>query len=160
MYVVDVTAGAKRILLVDDDRDTRSWLMQYLVELGYEPHGALDGDHALRSAIALRPDLILLDVYLPRPKYAVEFATRYRDRVGPDDRAPIIAMSSSSELTELAQQIGANDTLAKPFELGALVKLLGKYLDEPAEQPAAVPEEPVAADGVVDLVPQPETGPA
>jgi CheY-like chemotaxis protein len=149
----------KRILLVDDDRETRSWLAEYLVELGYEPHTALDGDHALRSVIALRPDLILLDVYLPSPAFALQFATRYRDRVPADYRAPIIAMSASDQLATLAQQIGANDTLAKPFELSALVKLLGKYLDEPAEPPSVETAEPAPA-ATTELTPQPENGSA
>jgi len=149
----------KRVLLVDDDPDTRGWMSGYLAELGYEPHVALDGDHALRSAIALRPELILLDVFLPSPAFALQFAARYRDRVPPDRRAPIIAMSASDQLPTLAQQIGASDTLAKPFELGALAKLLAKYLDEPAPAPLAEAPEPAPAE-ITDLAPQPETGPA
>jgi CheY-like chemotaxis protein len=150
---------AKRVLLVDDDPDTRSWMSGYLAELGYEPHVALDGDHALRSAIALRPELILLDVFLPSPAFALQFAARYRDRVPPDRRAPIIAMSASDQLPTLAQQIGATDTLAKPFALSALAKLLGKYLDEPAPVPVVEVTEPVPLE-TTDLAPQPETGPA
>ena len=148
----------KRILLVDDDRDTRSWLAEYLIELGYEPHSALDADHALRSAVALRPDLILLDVYLPSPAFALQFASRYRDRVSPEARAPIIAMSASDQLATLGQQIGANDTLSKPFELGALVKLLAKYLDEPAVAPIAERDQVPAS--TTELAPQPENGSA
>ena len=149
----------KRVLVVDDDPDTRSWMSGYLTDLGYEPHAALDGDHALRSAITLRPELILLDVYLPSPTYALQFAAHYRDRVPADRRAPIIAMSASDKLPALAQQIGASDTLAKPFELSALAKVLGKYLDEPAPAPPVEAPEPVPAEGTA-LAPQPETGPA
>ena len=148
----------KRVLLVDDDRATRRWLADFLVELGYELHVAVDGDHAARSALALRPDLILLDVYVPSPDFALRFAERYRERVSADARAPIIAMSSSSDLATLAQQIGANETLSKPFELNDLAKLLSKFLDEPAERPAAEPDP--APTGSGDLVAQPETGPA
>ena len=90
--------AAKRVLLVDDDPETRGWMTEYLAELGYEAHVALDGDHALRSAVALRPELILLDVYLPTPSQALRFAARYRDRVPADRRVPIIAMSSSDQL--------------------------------------------------------------
>jgi CheY-like chemotaxis protein len=152
--------AAKRVLLVDDDPNTRTWMSGYLAELGYEPHVALDGDHALRSAIALAPELILLDVFLPSPAFALQFAARYRDRVPADRRAPIIAMSASDQLPALAQQIGATDTLAKPFELSALAKLLGKYVDEPAApMPLAEAPEAAPAEGT-DLAPQPETGPA
>jgi CheY-like chemotaxis protein len=151
-----LSAPPKRILLVDDDRDTRSWLVEYLVELGYDAHVALDGDHALRSAIALGPDLILLDVFLPRPKFALDFATRYRDRVPAEKRAPIIAMSASADLPALAQQIGANDTLTKPFELGVIARVLAKFLDDPVETAIVDAPEPSAPE----LTPQPETGPA
>jgi len=151
--------AAKRVLVVDDDPDTRSWMSGYLAELGYEPHVALDGDHALRSAIALAPELIMLDVYLPSPAFALQFAARYRDRVPADRRAPIIAMSANDQLPALAQQIGATDTLAKPFELSALAKLLGKYLDEPAPTPVVETPDPAPVQGT-DLAPQPETGPA
>ena len=149
----------KRVLVVDDDPDTRSWMNGYLAELGYEPHMALDGDHALRSAIALRPELILLDVFLPNPAFALQFASRYRDRVPADRRVPIIAMSASDQLPVLAQQIGATDTLAKPFELSVLAKLLGKYLDEPAAALLVDAPDHVPAEGT-DRAPQPETGPA
>jgi CheY-like chemotaxis protein len=149
----------KRVLVVDDDPETRTWMSGYLADLGYEPHVALDGDHALRSAIALRPEFILLDVYLPTPAFALQFAARYRDRVPADRRAPIIAMSASDQLPALAQQIGASDTLAKPFELSALAKLLSKYLDEPAPPPLVEATEPAPVEGT-DLPPQPETGPA
>ena len=149
----------KRILLVDDDRETRRWLAEYLVELGYELHIALDGDHAVRSALALRPDLILLDVYVPSPAFALRFADRYRERVSAEARAPIIAMSSNADLATLGQQIGANDTVSKPFDLGALAKLLGKFLDEPAAAPGVAPVGESAAESL-ELLPQPEIGPA
>ena len=150
----------KRILIIDDDRETRSWLAEYLADLGYEPIPALDAVHGLRSAIAVRPDLILLDVYLPKPTFALQFATRYRDRVPADGRAPIIAMSANADLAALAQQIGASDTLAKPFELSALVKVLGKYLDDPIQAPAAETATEQAPAPAPDLTPQPETGSA
>jgi len=152
--------AAKRVLVVDDDPDTRLWMTGYLTDLGYDAHVALDGDHALRSAIALGAELILLDVFLPNPEFALQFAARYRDRVPPDRRAPIIAMSASEQLPELAQQIGAADTLPKPFELGALAKLLGKYLDEPAPAPVVDAPEQVPVEGTAILAPEPETGPA
>jgi CheY-like chemotaxis protein len=147
----------KRILLIDDDEAMRRWFPDYLADLGYETHTALDAEHALRSAIALRPDLIILDVYLPEPSFAVRFAGRYRERVSAEHRAPIIAMSASDKLEALAQQIGANDVLQKPFDLSALVKLLGKYLDDPAD--AQVPE-PAIEIPPSDAVGQPEGGTA
>lgn len=146
----------KRVLLVDDDEAIRRWLGEYLGDLGYEAHSAVDGEHAIRSAIALRPDLILLDIYLPDPSFAIRFAEAYRERLPSDQRAPIVVISGTDRLDELAQRIGADATLAKPFELSEVTKLLVKFLD-PAETPTAQPESPAP---VADLTPQPESGPA
>ena len=152
-------SSRKRILLVDDDPEIRQSLSQCLVELGHEPHVALDADHALRSAVALRPDLILLDVYLPDPAFALRFASRYRDRVPAESRPPLIAMSGSDQLAALAQQLGATDTLSKPFDIGALEKILRKYLADPAPPVETAPTDPTASLSS-EPVPQPETGAA
>lgn len=146
----------KRILIVDDDEAIRRWLGGYLGDLGYEAHGAVDGEHAIRSAIALRPDLILLDIYVPDPSFAIRFAEAYRERVPSDQRAPIVVISGTDRLDELAQRIGADAILAKPFELSEVTKLLVKFL-EPAEVATAESESPAPA---AELTPQPETGPA
>ena len=146
----------KRVLIVDDDEAIRRWLGEYLGDLGYEAHSAVDGEHAIRSAIALRPDLIVLDIYVPDPSFAIRFAEAYRERLPSDQRAPIVVISGTDRLDELAQRIGADATLAKPFELSEVTKLLVKFLD-PAETPTAQPESPAP---VADLTPQPESGPA
>ena len=147
----------KRILVIDDDDAIRRWLTEYLVDLGYETQVAVDGDHAIRSAVALRPDLILLDVRVPRPASALRFAERYRERVPADRRAPIIAMSAGNDLEAVAQQLGANDALPKPFELSALVKILAKYLEDPVPAPTPEAADPALAP---EITPRPETGPA
>lgn len=149
----------KRILVVDDDDAIRRWLSESLDDLGYEPQVAVDGEHAIRSAAALDPDLILLDVRVPRPEAALAFAAQYRDRVSAERRAPIIAMSAGDDLDALAQQIGANDVLPKPFDLTALVKMLAKYLDDPIAPPAPEPAD-ASPSRDPDLAPQPETGAA
>lgn len=148
----------KRVLVIDDDEAVRRWLGEYLGDLGYEAYSAVDGEHGIRSAIALRPALILLDLYVPDPSLAIRFADAYRERVPAEERAPIIVISGTDRLDELAQRIGADATLAKPFELGEVTKLLVKFL-EPAEIPAPQPE-PESAAPAAELAPQPETGSA
>ena len=92
---------------------------------------------------------------MPDPAFAVRFAEAYRERVPSEQRAPIVVISGTDRLEELAQRIGADATLAKPFELGQLTKLLVKFLEAPAESPAAD-----AAAVVPDAMPQPEAGSA
>src|SRR5258707_15277583 len=86
----------KRILVIDDDDAIRRWLTEYLVDLGYETQVAVDGDHAIRSAVALRPDLILPDVRVPRPASALRFPERYREPGPADRRAPTLPIGAGN----------------------------------------------------------------
>lgn len=128
------------MLVIDDDPAIRRLVAGLLVEEGYDAQTALDGEHAQRSAAALHPDLIILDVHVPEKELALRFAEVYRDRVPAERRAPIIALSGASDLEEVGQQLGASAFLRKPFDVDELLRLVTKLLPEPA------PAEPVAAD--------------
>ena len=91
--------GRKRVLVVEDDPDVRQLVAGLMVDAGFDAQTAVDGDHAIRSAAALKPDLIILDVYVPKAELAIRFAQEYRRRVRAENRAPIIAMSSKTEAT-------------------------------------------------------------
>jgi len=99
-----------------------------MVDAGFDAQTAVDGDHAIRSAAALQPDLIILDIYVPEAELAIRFAQEYRRRVRAEDRAPIIAMSARPDLESFAQQIGATNYLRKPFDNEELVNLAKKVL--------------------------------
>jgi CheY-like chemotaxis protein len=134
--------AGRRVLVVDDDPAIRRLVAGLLVEAGYDAQTAVDGDHALRSVVALQPDLIVLDVHVPEREMALKFAQAYRERVGPGARAPIIALSGSSDLLEVGQQLGADGFLQKPFDIDELLRLVTKFLPEPvadAAEPAAAP---------------------
>lgn len=61
-----MTRRRRRVLIVDDDRLLRTVLGKILDQNGYEVHCAADGREALRAVPRLRPDLLLLDVMMPR----------------------------------------------------------------------------------------------
>ncbi len=128
------------MLVIDDDPAIRRLVAGLLVEEGYDAQTALDGEHARRSAAALHPDLIILDVHVPEKALALRFAEDYRDRVPAERRAPIIALSGASDLEEVGQQLGASAFLNKPFDVEELLRLVTKLLPEP------LAAEPVAAD--------------
>jgi CheY-like chemotaxis protein len=56
---------ARRVLVVDDDRDNRELLVELLASEGYQVSSASDGRQALAEAHATRPDVILLDLMMP-----------------------------------------------------------------------------------------------
>ncbi len=116
-----------RILVVDDDRRVLELLDLALSAHGFQVLTALDGEEALRQALDERPDLVVLDVRLPR-KGGLDVCEALR-RDPEDGTVPIILVSASAE-TEMRIQgfaRGADDYLGKPFspkELIARVKRL------------------------------------
>jgi len=152
----------KRVLVVDDDPDVRRLVSIILGDAGYDPQTAVDGEHALRSALALKPDLIILDLHVPETSLAVRFADTYRERVAAERRAPIVALSGSDDLEAVGQRLGASAFVKKPFAVDELLQVAAKFLADPvhavetdaapaeidAPPPGALPEaEPGTATG-------------
>lgn len=127
------------MLVIDDDPEIRHFVGSLLVDAGYDAQTAIDGDHGVRSALALRPDLIILDIHVPEKALAFRFAQIYRERVTADSRAPIVVMSGADDLVETGQQLGAVGFLRKPFDIDALLQLVSKYLPDPVADDAAEP---------------------
>lgn len=139
--------SGRRVLVVDDDPEIRHVVSTLLLESGYDAQTAIDGDHAIRSALALQPNLIILDIHVPEKAMALRFAQVYRERVTADNRAPVIVMSGASDLLETGQQLGADGFLKKPFGIEELLQVVTKYLPDLVAQQTAEPvgtSEPVA----------------
>lgn len=109
----------KKILVVDDDPGIRDSLFAFLSRSGYEVSLTQDGQHALDMLPKIRPDLIILDVMMPRLD-GRETLRRLR-REG--SRLPVILLTQVGEATERAMALeeGADDYINKPFEPHELV---------------------------------------
>jgi CheY-like chemotaxis protein len=151
--------SGRRVLVVDDDPGIRRFVSSLLVEAGYDAQTAVDGDHALRSVIALRPDLIILDIHVPEKEIALRFAQTYRERVVGERRAPIIALSGAADLEEAGQQLGASGFLRKPFDVDELLRLVAKHVPRPVAhgEPAAA-SDPAEDDTAATPAPLVEPG--
>ncbi|MBI2773621.1 MAG: response regulator [Chloroflexi bacterium] len=112
------------MLVIDDEPDVRRSVAGILADHGYDVHTALDDEHALRSVVALSPDLILLDIRLPDPTFSQRFADEYRRRVPPERQAPIVVLSASREIADYAERLGAVGHIAKPFDADDLVRVV------------------------------------
>ena len=123
------TSSAVEILVVEDDPDIADSLDLLLRDEGFLVALAEDGLAALERVAAHRPDLILLDVMLPRLD-AVGLVTELRARgVGPD-RVPVILLSAGSQLGDAQRAVGTPYSLRKPFSLEEILALIRRALDD------------------------------
>jgi DNA-binding response OmpR family regulator len=108
-----------RLLLVEDEPALARGLSDTLRAQGFEVHVAEDGERGLDTALRLRPDLILLDVMLPKMN-GFEVCRTVRDR-GLD--VPIVMLTAKGQEEDiiLGLNLGADDYLTKPFRVGELI---------------------------------------
>jgi DNA-binding response OmpR family regulator len=111
-------AGVARVLVVDDEPDIRETLTDLLAADGYEVSTAIDGADALSRVVEQRPDLVLLDVDMPRLR-GVEALVAIR-ALSPTTQ--VIMMSGKADLEEAKRALaaGAFDYVTKPFDLAYL----------------------------------------
>ena len=120
----------KRILVVDDESDLVEMVKIRLEASGYEVAAAYDGQEALNSVKERKPDLIILDLMLPKiDGYKVcgllKSSRKYKD-------IPIILFTARAQESdkEMGKEAGADAYIVKPFEpkvlLDKIKELLGK----------------------------------
>lgn len=112
------------ILVVDDEAHIRELVRLYLEKDGFKVTGAADGEEALRKVKTLSPQLIILDIMLPKLD-GWEVCREVRKTA----RTPIIMLTAKGEEFDkvLGLELGADDYLTKPFsprELVARVKAI------------------------------------
>lgn len=124
-----------RILIVEDNPDNRTLIMDVLLSLGYDVIEAMDGVEGVQKAAAERPDLILMDLSLPHKDGWT--ATREIKSNAALSAIPIIALTAHAMMgdREKALQAGCNDYVAKPIDLRELASKLQKYLGEDSGTP-------------------------
>ena len=115
-------------LLVVDDDDTRETLAELLRDEGYVVETARDGSQALELLEAETPDLVLLDIVMPRTT-GIELLTRLRQRYSPAE-LPVIMMSAKDQSTDVVAALseGANDYVTKPLDLPVVLARIRAHL--------------------------------
>jgi len=101
-----------RVLVVDDEPIVREVLGRYLARDGFAVDTAEDGEAAIEAFQTVRPDLVLLDLMLPRLDGTAVFA-QIRERT----TTPVIILTAKGEETDriIGLEIGADDYVTKPF---------------------------------------------
>ncbi|ACI20236.1 MULTISPECIES: response regulator [Thermodesulfovibrio] len=120
----------KTILVVDDNEDSRELVKKILKKHGYEVIEAVDGEDAIAKALAYRPDLILMDISIPKID-GYEATRRLKER--PDFKdTPIIAFTAHAMRgdQEKALQAGCNGYISKPINVREFPEQIKIYLKE------------------------------
>jgi two-component system NtrC family sensor kinase len=121
--------AGEKILVVDDHRDSREFLTEYVLEPnGYECITARDGGQGLRLALDERPDLIIMDLRMPRMT-GLEVLAALRQR---SINIPVILMTfhGSEETAVQAFRLGARDYVVKPYEPDEMLEAIDRSLTE------------------------------
>ncbi|WP_446041853.1 response regulator transcription factor [Streptomyces sp. SID1121] len=135
----------QRILIVDDEPAVREALQRSLAFDGYGTEVAVDGFDALTKAAAYAPDLIVLDIQMPR----MDGLTAARRLRAGGSKVPILMLTARDTVGDRVTGLdaGADDYLVKPFELDELFARIRALLRRSSYAAATggVPEEDVLA---------------
>ncbi len=140
----DGSVTETRVLVVDDEPMVREVLARYLEQAGYAVATAEDGEEAMTAFESVSPDLVLLDLMLPRID-GFEVFRRIRAACG----TPVIMLTARGEETDriVGLELGADDYVTKPFSPREVVARVHAVLRRSAPPTRA----DVDADGVMSF---------
>ena len=118
----------KTVLIADDENDIVETLQFMFESEGFNVLTAFDGEEALQAARTNNPDIILLDVMMPKINgYKVsrllKFDKKFQD-------IPIIMLTARSQEEDklIGEETGANEYITKPFDINDVIELVKQYL--------------------------------
>jgi pilus assembly protein CpaE len=132
--------AATKVLVVDDDLNIQRVLVFTLKQEGFEVHVASDGQAGVEMAASVAPDLILMDVAMPKlDGYAA--TQRIRASEGPGQHIPIIMLTAEADVEQRVRGLraGADDDIVKPFHPLELIARIKALLARSGRGPAATP---------------------
>jgi CheY-like chemotaxis protein len=121
-----------KILIVEDNADTRELLHFYFTNAGFTVVTAVDGAEGIYMATAEQPDCILSDLSMPKMT-GIDMIRTLRSQPETASLPIIVITAHGNETTEEAIQAGANQAFYKPFDFDTLVEVVENLLDEPDE---------------------------
>ena len=118
----------KKILIVDDEQDIVESLKLVLEAADFTCYCAYNGEDGLRLAKEIMPDLIILDVMMPKINgYKISRLLKYDAKY---KNIPILMVTARSQEEDklIGEETGADEYITKPFELDDVVKKVEQYL--------------------------------
>jgi DNA-binding response OmpR family regulator len=115
----------KKILVVDDEVQITEFLKDYLEEHGYTADVADSGAAAIEKTVSYAPDLILLDIQMP--KMSGLEALREIRKIAPQVKIIMLTGEKAPEIIESVARLGANHYMTKPIQLDELLKEMKRF---------------------------------
>ena len=128
----------EKILIIEDEEDLVKGLRLNLADEGYEVDWASDGVEGLRKALEERPQLIILDIMLPKMN-GLDICRELRQK---NISIPIIMLTAKGEEIDkvLGLEIGADDYMTKPFSIRELLARIKAHLRREKRERKTAPE--------------------
>jgi putative two-component system response regulator len=118
----------KKVMIVDDDELSREFLSEMLKRMGYSPSKATDGIEGLEKAKREKPDLILLDILMPR-LHGFDLCKMIKsDEELKDTKVVMVSVKSFPADIKKAKDVGADDFISKPVEYERLKDVMDRLL--------------------------------
>lgn len=118
--------SGKKILLVDDDQDFSQLLEFDFKKRGYQVATANNGEEGLTKAVTEKPDLIILDIKMPKMD-GYTFVRRLKKDPETKD-LPLVVLTSYEPMKDMFQLEGVSDYFVKSANMDNLMKTVEKYL--------------------------------
>lgn len=143
---------SKKVLVVDDDTNTVRFLSVALKEHGYEPITAYDGEEGYRKVAEYAPDLILLDVMMPKRSGFVLFKQLRRDDKYKD--IPVIMLTAVAETLQDDELKAEDDSSERPYDSlrESLRRTITQMRDEGLVKPDMFIDKPIDPEELVRSV--------
>ena len=142
---------AKQVLIIDDDQNTVKYLSVVLSEHGYDPAAAYDGSEGLQKVKQAKPDLIVLDVMMPKKTGFVLFKQLKKDEQYQD--IPVLMLTGVSGALE-EMESHKDETFEKPYDSlrEALKKQIRELREEGLVRPEMFVDKPVDPDSFITKI--------
>jgi two-component system cell cycle response regulator DivK len=124
----EIGKGFKKILVVDDNNDSRELVVKVLKNQGYEMIEAIDGEDALEKAVSEKPDLILMDISIPKINgYEVTKRLKSIEEV---KEIPVVALTAHAMRGDRAKALeaGCEGYISKPINVRELPGQVKSYM--------------------------------
>jgi DNA-binding response OmpR family regulator len=132
MFMAEKPAHKYKVLVVDDDADILTTIRMALEEVGHTVLTAADGLAAIEVAEAERPDIVILDLMLPK-RGGFQVLQKLKGRPDMKGKRPLVCMVTGNEgmrHKEFAEQGGVDDYLQKPFAIGHLMEIIEGFVGQ------------------------------